>query len=94
MTHNKNLAILVLSVSAAVLTAALVLTTVSDQALADASTRGGDYLWVAGEYSAQRDLIYIVDLAAQKMNAYAVTPQLNGLQLFDQVDLKKAFQKN
>jgi len=94
MTDNKNLTIMVLCVSAAVLATALVVTSVSDRALADASTRGGDYIWVAGEYSAQRDLIYVVDLAAQKMNTYRVTPKLDALQLRDQVDLKKQFQKN
>ncbi len=91
MKDNKNITIAMLCVSAAILATVLVLTYNSNQALADTSIRGGDYIMVTGNYSKSLDLLYVIDIAQQKINVYALDEQNNTLKMLDQVNLKQVF---
>ncbi len=91
MKDNKNITIAMLCVSAAILVTVLVLTYNSNQALADTSIRGGDYIMVTGNYSKTLDLLYVIDIAQQKINVYALDEQNNALKMLDQANLKQVF---
>jgi hypothetical protein len=93
MTDKKNITIALLCVSAALLVAVLCLVNYSDNAAyADTMARGGGYIVVTGSVSPGTEMIYIIDVAAQKMNAYGATGNNAGgsVALVDQVDLKQA----
>ncbi len=91
MKDNKNITIAMLCVSAAILVTVLVLTYDSNQALADTSIRGGDYIMVTGNYSKTLDLLYVIDIAQQKINVYTLDEQNNALKMLDQANLKQVF---
>ena len=58
---------------------------------ADTPVRGGDYIMITGAYSDSVDLLYVIDVVAQKVNTYVFNPQTNELVLRDQFDLKPVF---
>ena len=91
--RNANLTIMLLLASAAVLTALLAVQLLDTPAArADSSVRGGDYIVVPGAYNSNFDMIYILDVSAQKLNVYELDfVQSKGLELRDQLDLNKVF---
>ena len=92
MKDSKNAAIAVLSVSATIQGAALVLMHLSaGPAYAASSVMGGDYIMVTGAFSRSADVLYVVDGKEQKLNAYAVNPQDSRFEPVEQVNLKQAF---
>jgi hypothetical protein len=93
MNDTRNIAIVLLLVSAAVLTAVVVaLQNTAEPALAAAaSSRGGEYIMATGGWSDTRDLLYIVDIAAEKLNVYSVDLNENAVQREDSVDLAELF---
>ena len=93
MKDTKNVTIAMLCVLAAILATVMVLTYDSNQALADTSIRGGDYIIVTGNYSKSLDLLYVIDIAQQKINVYAVDENNNVIRMLDQVSLKQVFKK-
>lgn len=82
MKRNENLTILLLSVSAVLLLATVaVITHTEQQATAAMSeSRGGDYVWAAGQISANQDVVYVIDVANQAMQGYAVTRNSNSIE--------------
>ena len=93
MKDSKNVTIALLCVSAAILATVLVLTQVSTPARAEGPVKGGDYIMVTGAYNKNEDLVYIVDIAQQKMNVYHLVIRDRALKLRDQVNLKLAFRE-
>jgi hypothetical protein len=94
MRDAKTLTTALLAVSAAVLMTVMVLTTDSKPAHAgEASISAGDYVLVTGQYNADIEILYVVDRAAQRMNAYVLDLHKNDLILKDQINLKLAFQQ-
>lgn len=91
MKDPKNLTIAMLCVSAAILATALLLLPAADEARADTPVRGGDYIMITGAYSASTDLLYVLDLATQRINTYVFNPQNNDLILRHQLNLKPVF---
>ena len=91
MKDTKNLTIAALCVSATILATVLVLMDVSGQAYADAPTRGGEYVAVTGAFSRSTDILYVLDLRVQKINAYVYDRQNKTISRADQVDLRRAF---
>jgi len=95
MKDRENLALTLLTVSAAILATLLVLLhTATPTALADTPVRGGDYIMITGAYDAETDLLYVIDVAAQRLNVYALRAMDNNLQLKDQFNLAAAFSAN
>ena len=88
MKDTKNLTIALLCVSATVLATALALL---PSAHADAPVRGGEYIMITGAYSGKTDLLYVIDVAVQKVNTYVFNPQTNELLLRDQFNLRPVF---
>ena len=96
MNDNRNLAIGVLSITATILLAAVILLTAmpTPQALAIGQTdRGGDYIVVTGQFSNSVEMIYVTDAAANRMNAYSYEWNRNQFVLWDSHDLSREFGK-
>ena len=93
MKDTKSMTIAMLCVLAAILATVLVLTYDSNQALADTSIRGGDYIMVTGNWSKSLDLVYVIDIAQQKINVYALDENNNVVRMLDQASLKQIFKK-
>lgn len=91
MKDTQNATIAVLCVSAAILASVLVLMAVTRPAPADSPTTGGEYILITGAYSSGTDILYVVDLRAQRLNAYAFDRTNNSIRLADQVNLQRAF---
>jgi len=51
----------------------------------------GEYIMFTGELTASTDLLYVIDLQKQRMNAYHFQPMDNTILLQDKADLGQAF---
>lgn len=91
MQDTQNATIAVLCVSAAILASVLALMLLTAPAKADSPTVGGEYVMITGAYGSGTDILYIVDLRAQRLNAYAFDRNNNSIRLADQVNLERAF---
>ena len=94
--NTQNITIGMLLVTAAILTAVLIgtYTGSSQTALADTSIRSGDYTMGTGDLpGANADLLYVIDIAAQRMNVYYLNEKTNAVDLINKVDLTRAFRK-
>ena len=93
MKDTQNVTIAMLLISAVILTVMLVAayTNTSQDAYAKTSIKQGDYIMVNGDWSPSIQLLYIVDIAANKLNVYYTPPAGNQLKLIHTVDLDKAF---
>jgi len=85
MQNNANVVIVLLVISAAVLTAVLVGTAYADSS----STRAGDYAAATGSLDTERDLLYVIDIAAGRLNVYNVNRKSNTIDLGGSVDLAR-----
>jgi hypothetical protein len=95
MTDNKNVTLAVLSVSAAILLTILVTMHLTQPAYAAGATiRGGNYIVTTGAFSDRLDIIYVINTAQQKLNAYVIDYHPgadNQIILQDSINLKQAF---
>ena len=93
MKRSENTAIVLLMTTAAILAAVIIggFVNAPEQAFADASTRDGDYTIATGAYDNDTDLLYVIDMAAQKLNVYVVNTQTKAIELRDKVNLRQAF---
>jgi hypothetical protein len=88
--NNKDLAIGVLSVTAVILLAAIII--VQNVAPREAAAFGqsyqsGDFLVSTAQLDDTAELVVIVDAAQQKMNVYGLNVQASQIELVQQVDL-------
>lgn len=93
MNHTHNVTIVLLVVTAAILTSMLVggyLYTEPAYA-GSCSAKDGDYIMVSGQYDQNTDFIYILDIANAKLNIYFPNINNNSIVLGDTVDLSRAF---
>ena len=95
MKNNQNIVIVLLLISAVVLTAFLV-----GGALADSPTRSAGltvvrpptiYSMVTGSWDSSIDIVYVLDVDAERLNAYVVNTKTESLDLQDSVSLPQAF---
>lgn len=95
MKNGQNLAIVFLLTSAVILIGILVgsYSNTGQTAYANTPSKGGDYLQFTSGIASNWDLLYIIDTAARRMNAYNLN--LNsankGLELIGTVDLEQSF---
>src|ERR1017187_6465253 len=74
---NQNITIVLLLVTAALLTGILVSTFIGTNQTATASgnpVRGGDYLMCTAAFSNNIDNLWVIDSVAKKMTVYVVNP--------------------
>jgi len=91
---EANMAVGVLTVTAAILLVGVVLVFSSSQNQALASgqlDRGGDYIVLTGQFTLNSELIFVTDAAAGRMNAYSYERTQQQLRLWDSHDFKREF---
>jgi len=93
MKDTQNITIVMLLVSAVLLTVMLVAAynNTSQEAYAKSSVKQGDYIMVNGDWSSSVQLLYVVDIAANKLNVYFTSATGKDIKLIQTVDLDKAF---
>ena len=91
MKDTQNITIVLLLVTAAILSAVLLSVYTTKPAYGDASVRQGDYIMVAGSLRTSKDLVYILDIAARRLNVYYADTNNNTIELINNVDLERAF---
>lgn len=93
MQNTHNITITLLIVTAAALTSLLVGSYLYTEPAygAISSAKGGDYILTSGSLDADRDLIYVLDIAVNKLNVYYADINTNSVVFGDSVDLGKAF---
>ena len=93
MKQRDNLTIGVLSITAVVLLVGVLLAP-GWQAPAYAIgqlDRGGDYIMLTGQFSKSSEMVYLIDAAAQKLNAYSYDWNRGILVIWDSHNLKRTF---
>jgi len=90
---NENVTIVLLAATAVVLTCLLLATYMqtNEPAWAEAATRGGNYIVTTGEWNENLDLIYVINIAARKLNVYYGNSKTRTLDLIETIDLEKVF---
>ncbi|MDY6914151.1 MAG: hypothetical protein SVT52_06835, partial [Planctomycetota bacterium] len=58
---------------------------------ADTSVKDGDYIMGTGAWSTATDLVYVLDIAAQRINVYTTNINTNSVELVATTDLERAF---
>jgi hypothetical protein len=92
MKDPKNLLIGLLCVSATILAAVLGVNLSTGAAQAGGYVaRGGDYMMYTAAVADGTDLLYIIDVAEQKLNIYYFNPADNALTVRDSMNLKQVF---
>ena len=90
---HKTFAIGTLSVTAVILLTALVIMAqlpAPQPALGSGQVMaGGDYIILSGQLQRNTDLLYVIDVAVSRMNAYGYDRNQNRLGVVQSVDLKK-----
>jgi hypothetical protein len=68
---------------------------VSTASANSAVTRAGDYIFFSGQVDVGTDILYVIDVAEQKMNAYELNASNNtGTMVYrDQINLQQVFAK-
>ena len=92
MNDSRNLTIATLGITATVLIAAVILTSIGGTNMAVASgqlDRGGDYIVVTGQFTENNEVVYITDAAAQRINVYSYEPTNRQFALWDSIDLQR-----
>lgn len=104
MNSNQNTVIVLLMISAGVLTGLLVGGFVGTQgpAEADTSTRSPNvaisvppnaYSICTGGWDTNIDILYVMDINAEKLNAYVTNTKTEAIEQFDTISLPQAFGK-
>lgn len=94
MKSTQNLTIVLLLVTAAILTGLLVGSYVYTGQSAQATSAGvkdGNYIMVSGMYNADSDFVYVLDIEKQKLGIYFLNVNTNAMTLGDTIDLGKTF---
>lgn len=95
MHDPKSLTLALLCITASLLLATIILVGNEKTALAGSSeSRAGDYIMVAGQISSGSELIYLIDIGAQRLNGYGANVNTRTVELVPGcvVDLKLAFE--
>lgn len=91
MKNPQNLTLIILLVTAAIL-GAVVVGTYSTEAYAEVSVKQGDYVMGTMAFSEARDLLYVIDIAARRLNTYTINTVSNAVEPVDMtVDLERSF---
>lgn len=93
MKNTQNIAIVMLMITAAILTGLLVgvYCSTSQEAQAFGSMRGGDYIVCNSPYVEARDIVYVIDVSARKLVCYGADEKTGSFDLLAKTDLDRAF---
>ena len=95
MKNPQNITIALLAVTAVIMGSMLLSGYMAspNAAYADTPIKQGDYILGTGGYTTATDLLYVIDIAARRLNVYYANINTNALDAVDWVDLNKAFQE-
>ncbi len=93
MNDKKNTMIVLLMISAALLSAMLLVAHQTGQSAqaGNTATRSGDYIICPGARESDSDNVYVIDVRAQRMIAYMIEPGTTDLIVVDLIDLERYF---
>jgi hypothetical protein len=92
MNDRHNIVIVLLLVSAAMLSMMLYIGVQPNEAVAgNSSSRYGDYILCTGFRSQADDNLYIIDVQQKKLNCYWIEPGTDNFEPTDSVDLETIF---
>lgn len=94
--NRQNTIIVILCITATLLGSALLLMSKPSSALAGTSeSRSGDYIMIPAAVSGSQDIVYVIDLTAQRLNAYALGRDDRDRQIYlvenATIDLEQSF---
>ena len=95
MSDQKNILIVLLLISAALLSTMLFIANRTEQTAqaTGSSDRFGDYLMCPGQRESSADNVYVIDTQQQKLIVYIVEPGTNDLGPVDIIDLARYFSR-
>ncbi len=95
MNDNKNMLIVLLLISAVLLSAMLFVARQTEQTAqaGNTSARFGDYIMCPGAREDSSDNIYIIDVQLQRLAVYLLEPGTNDLIPVDIIDLQRYFSR-
>ena len=93
MRETQNITICLLLVTAGILAAMLIgsYMTLDNAAYASATQKQGDYIVSTGSRSSSTELLFVIDIAANRLNVYLTNINTWSLELLDTADLARAF---
>ena len=92
MQKTQNITIIMLLMTAAILSSLLVAGWLyTEPAYAGGVSRAGDYIMASGQYDADTDFIYVLDIANAKLNLYYPDINTNQLKIGVTTDVGAAF---
>jgi hypothetical protein len=92
MQKTQNITIVMLLMTAAILSSLLIAGWLyTEPAYASGVSRAGDYIMASGQYDADTDFIYVLDMANAKLNVYYPDINTNQLKIGVTVDVGAAF---
>ena len=96
MNNNTNTIIVLLAITAAILGAILIGSYTAGPAYAETSVKQGDYLMGPIGFSPTRQLVYVIDMTANKLNTYALNKTNGTVSPIEPapIDLDKCFIKS
>ena len=92
MQKTQNITIVMLLMTAAILSSLLIAGWLyTEPAYASGVSRSGDYIMTSGQYDADTDFIYVLDMANAKLNVYYPDINTNQLKIGVTVDVGAVF---
>ncbi len=92
MKNTQNVTIVLLLMTAAILTGLMAASTLyTEPAAAATSGRGGDYIVATGLFDSDADFVYVLDVANAKLNLYYPDINTKQLTLGTSVNLAQTF---
>ena len=93
MKNSQNITIVLLLVTAAILSTVLALTFTgtSQQSYAETSDRYWGYIVTTGKIATTTDAMYIIDVDNKRLNAYTLHGKKRSIDLLESIDLAKVF---
>lgn len=92
MKDNKNLTILVLSITAVILLAIVVGTKMDNSAYAGGvAMKQNEWIMTAAAATSKSDMLYMINVGQRQMNVYAVNTNNKKIEKIDTVSLDEMF---
>ena len=93
MNDSKNITIVMLLLSAVVLSVLLLasIQTAAPVQAGNTSARFGDYVMAPGARAKSFDNLYVIDVLQKRLNVYSADPNRKRVEILDTVDLAQYF---
>ena len=91
MKDRQNITIGLLLATSVVLAILLLIVNSDNTAMAESSSRAGDYILIVGQWVEGTDVLYVTDIAAKRMNVYTTDINTWSINLFTSTDLEQGF---